>query len=228
MAGHPAHQAGVLVVHDAGPGGAVAAAFGGGEASCRTVRPKSCRGQAERAGHQPADGGVQWFARHRRHHLAQQHEPGVGVGDSGSWRPLWRDLAQVAEQFGARSAPAVEPAAARQAGGVREQVRDGDAAVAAGGGIRQVGGHRVTEPELTPAGQRERDRGGRHHLGQRGEVEDGIGAHRAPGDGVGLADRPPAERDRSLAGRGDGTGDAAVADGLVEERADPVCGIRRH
>jgi hypothetical protein len=52
--------------------------------------------------------------------------------------------------------------------------------------------------------------------------------HRAPGYRVGLAGCPPAERHRSLAGRGDGAGDAAVANGLAEERADLIFGIRRH
>jgi hypothetical protein len=52
--------------------------------------------------------------------------------------------------------------------------------------------------------------------------------HRAAGYRVGLAGCPPAARDRSLANRGDGAGDAAVADSLVEEHADPVCGISRH
>ena len=115
VTGHPAHQARVLVVHRAGPGGAVGAAFGGGEALCRAVRPESGRGQPERPGHQPTDGRVERLARHRRHHLAEEHESRVGVAGPGSGRDVQRGLAQVAEKFGARSAPAVELAAARQA-----------------------------------------------------------------------------------------------------------------
>ena len=116
-------------MHDAHPGAPVTARFGGGEASAGPFGLKFYGGQPERAGHQATDGRVERFAGYGRHHLAEGDEARVRVADPGSGRGLQRGLAQVAEQVRARAAPAVELAAAGQAGGVREQVRDRDARV---------------------------------------------------------------------------------------------------
>ncbi len=218
VAGDAAHQASVLVVHSAGPRGAVRAAFGGGEAFRRTVRPESRRGHAERAGHQAQDRLVERPGGHGRHHLAQGDEPRVGVGDPGSGRRDQRGPVEIAQQFLPCPAPSVELAAIRQAGGVREQVPEGDRPVPAGGELRQVTGDRIIEAEPALTGQRERDRGRRHHLGQRREVEDGVRTHRPSLNRVGLPRHPPAGRGRTPADHRDRAGNAALGDRRVEQR----------
>jgi len=98
VAGHAAHQAGVLVVYDAGPGCPVPARLSGREVASRPVRQESYGGQPERAGHQAADGLVERFAGGGRRHLAEGDEARVRVADPGSRGRLQRGQAELAEQ----------------------------------------------------------------------------------------------------------------------------------
>ena len=167
--GDAAHEPGVLVVHDAGPGDAAGRSLGRGEAVPRCVtsgaglapgraarggrnrtglgragRAVARPGHPERAGDEVADCGVEGLARDAGDDLPEGHEPQVGVGHPGTRPCLKGRGVQVTEQFFGACAPLVEPAGVGQAGGVREQLPDRDLAERTE--RRQVASGPVVEP----------------------------------------------------------------------------------
>ena len=108
-----------------------------------------------------------------------------------------------------------------QTGGVGHELPDGDAALAVGGEFRPVFGRGIVQAHPAGIHQLHDRRGGGHHLGHGGQIEDGIRGH---GRGMGhgrCARRRPLIDDPVLGPhQDDGAGGMAGGDLLVRHLGD--------
>jgi hypothetical protein len=218
--GDAAHHPRVLVVHSPVPWRPVVTELGRREPRRRAGRAEARLRHAERPAHHLLEHGVKGRARHGRDHLAQRHEPQVGVLDPGPWRRFQLSPVQRVEQFASGGAPLVELHGAGQPRRVREQLPDGHLPRCR----RQVASHQVVKPKLAGGGQGQHQRGCRHRFRQRREVEHGPRGHRAfrARRRIRETRRPRAQRRLAAPGRRHRTRNPAGRDRGGDDLADPV------
>ena len=148
--------------------------------SLRRRRPEGGVAHAERLEDVLGGVGVERLARDPPHDLAQHDEIDIAIDEAGAGR---RQRLQrhdgIERTLGAR--PGARRDAGRQGGIVRQELADGDVALAVGGEGRPVGGSRPVEIDLAALHQLHDRHRRRHHLGERGGVVDRVdrgGLHR--------------------------------------------------
>jgi hypothetical protein len=225
MACHPAHAIGDGILHLA-PAQLAALDVGG-----RDAIPERGRGQERRVAHAErledvlGRVHVQRLARDATDQLAQHDEVDIAVDEARAWRRH-----RLQRRNGIERPLAVRPAARREAGGqsgvMGHHLAHGDGVLAVGAEGRPVGCDRLVETDLAAFDQLHDGDGGRHHLGQRCRVVDGIerrglhvGHHRALAVGLAQHDAiADAEHD-------DATDQMPRRDLLVDDAGDLLRGL---
>ena len=108
-----------------------------------------------------------------------------------------------------------------QPGGVHHELPDGDAAFAVGGELRPVFGRGIVQAQAAGVHQLHDGRGGGHHLGHGGQIEDGIRGHGlGMGHGGPQAEALLIDHPALVAHQDDGAGSIPGGDLLVRHLGD--------
>ena len=229
--GHPPHAARGRVMHDAAQ-----RTFGGGDAGSQLAAGQVTgfmhfEGTVDRLRHI----GFQRGVRDALDDLAEQNEVNIAVAKGRAGDRVGGFLASESDGRGGSIHSAAQAGA--QAGGVGEQLADGDLIFPIALELRDVFLDPCIEPHEVPFDQPHDAWRGGHHLGQRGQIENGVLGHGfRPGHdrplSVGsMVNRPvsfhPKHRSRQTL-LGDGVGDGPVQLGQfvgVENRLQPYFGL---
>jgi hypothetical protein len=180
--GHPAHGVGDLVVHRAPQQPPVRPGVGGDEPRRAIGRRQPGQrlvagfAQAQRPGELRGDELAQRPAGDLLDQLAEHQQPQAGVPHGGTGH---RARQQRRAEHGGRVTRLAEFQADRQPAGVREQHRHGHLGLAPTGEPRQVPGDGRVDGDLTAVDLAQHEQRC-EHLGDRGQVEHRVGAHRDP------------------------------------------------